>query len=132
MTKNYHMGANFLIKALSGKWKISIICALSLHPFRYNELLHYENDQNNGRVSKKVLTEQLSQLEEDGIIKKKVYPEVPPKVIYSLTTIGKDIARLLVKFNYLGEALATLNTDEITFDITASEVKRLHEEYHNK
>ena len=122
------MGTNYLLKVITGKWKVSIICALGLRDYRYLELLKYENDVNHTKISKKVLTEQLNQLEEDGIITKKSYGTIPPKVVYSLTTIGQELAKNLTNLNFLGEKLARVNPTNISFDIDAQQVKNLHKE----
>ena len=122
------MGTNYLLKVITGKWKVSIICALGLRDYRYLELLKYENDVNHTKISKKVLTEQLNQLEEDGIITKKSYGTIPPKVVYSLTTIGQELAKNLTNLNFLGEKLAQVNQANISFDINAQQVKNLHKE----
>ena len=126
------MGTNYLLKVITGKWKVSIICALGLKDYRYLELLKYENNVNHTKISKKVLTEQLNQLEEDGIVTKKSYGTIPPKVIYSLTTIGQELAKNLTNLNFLGEKLAQVNQANISFDINAQQVKNLHKEEQDK
>lgn len=63
---------------------------------RYNELLKLLPD-----ISDRMLSKNLKELEEDGIISRKVYPEVPPKVEYSLTDLGKEIHPIL-KAMFLG------------------------------
>ena len=126
------MGTNYLLKVITGKWKVSIICALGLKDYRYLELLKYENDVNHTKISKKVLTEQLNQLEEDGIVTKKSYGTIPPKVVYSLTSIGEELAKNLTNLNFLGEKLAQVNQANISFDINAQQVKNLHKEEQDK
>lgn len=122
------MGANYLLKVITGKWKVSIICALGLKDYRYLELLKYENNVNHSKISKKVLTEQLNQLKQDGIITKRSYGTVPPKVVYSLTPIGQELSKKLTNLNFLGEKLAQVNQANISFDIDAQKVKNLHNE----
>ena len=126
------MGTNYLLKVITGKWKVSIICALGLKDYRYLELLKYENNVNHTKISKKVLTEQLNQLEEDGIVTKKSYGTIPPKVVYSLTPIGQELAKNLTNLNFLGEKLARVNPTNISFDIDAQQVKNLHKEEQDK
>ena len=126
------MGTNYLLKVITGKWKVSIICALGLRDYRYLELLKYENDVNHTKISKKVLTEQLNQLEEDGIVTKKSYGTIPPKVVYSLTPIGQELSKYLINLNFLGEKLAQVNQANISFDIDAQKVKNLHNEKEQK
>jgi DNA-binding HxlR family transcriptional regulator len=75
---------------VSGKWKTLILVCLKLGPMRYGEL--------HRRVplpSHKVLTQQLRQLERDGIVTRKVFPAVPPKVEYSLSRYGKTLIPVL-------------------------------------
>lgn len=132
MTNNFHMGTNYLLKVITGKWKVSIICALGLRDYRYLELLKYENVVNHTKISKKVLTEQLNQLEEDGIVTKKSYGTIPPKVVYSLTSIGQELSKYLINLNFLGEKLAQVNQANISFDINAQQVKNLHKEEQDK
>lgn len=75
---------------IRGKWKAVILCHLADEPKRFLELQRITCG-----VSQKVLTEQLRELEEDGLIRKIVYPEVPPRVEYSLTDKGKELAPAL-------------------------------------
>jgi len=72
--------------ALSGKWKVLIVWHLSFETLRFAEI----RDLLPG-VSEKVLTEQLRQLEKDGILGRKVTPTVPPRVDYELTAAGRDL-----------------------------------------
>lgn len=71
-------------KLVSGKWSILIMHHLNDGTLRYGEL-----KRNLGDITQATLTKQLRQLEEDGLISRFVYPEVPPKVEYSLTELGK-------------------------------------------
>ena len=83
-------------KIISGKWKILILWYLTNKPLRFSELKRKLPD-----VSQKMLTNQLRSLEEDGLVLRKVYPVVPPKVEYSLSDIGKEIIPLLESmYNY--------------------------------
>lgn len=71
------------VQILGSKWKVLIIRNLRVRPWRFNEL-HKDLDG----ISHKVLTDSLRSLEEDGIVKRTVFPEVPPKVEYSLSELG--------------------------------------------
>lgn len=75
---------------LSGKWKMVILWYLSRRTTRFNEL-----QRKLPHITQKTLTLQLRELERDGIISRKVYPEVPPKVEYSLTKSGESIKPIL-------------------------------------
>lgn len=74
------------IGLIKGKWKCIILCHLKSNPIRFLELQRAAKG-----ITQKVLTEQLKALENDGIIERIVYPEIPPKVEYRLTEKGKDL-----------------------------------------
>lgn len=75
------------INVLSGKWKLQILWNIyNKKIMRFNEL-----QRALGNITTKTLTEQLRELEEQYIIKRIVYPEIPPKVEYSFTEIGKTL-----------------------------------------
>ena len=79
------------INILSGKWKLRILWNLYIKKVvRFNEL-----KRNLGNITTKTLTEQLRELEDKKIIKRTIYPEIPPKVEYSLTDIGNTIGPVL-------------------------------------
>ena len=75
---------------IANKWKILILRDLITGTKRYNELTRSVVG-----ISAKVLTENLRELESDGIIERKVYPEVPPKVEYYLTDKGNDLRPII-------------------------------------
>lgn len=75
---------------ISNKWKIIILRDLITGTKRYNEL-----NRSVVGISAKVLTQNLKDLEQDGIVNRKVYPVVPPKVEYSLTSKGEELKRVL-------------------------------------
>lgn len=85
-------------KHISGKWKIFILYKLSLSLLkRYTELR-----KELGAISEKVLSNQLKDLENDGLIHRTVYPVVPPKVEYSLTENGKGIIPVIIALRNFG------------------------------
>ncbi len=73
-------------KVLGGKWKIVILFKLKNGTMRFNEL--YKAIPG---ISQAILTNQLRDLEKDGVIKRKVYPVIPPKVEYTLSEIGQKL-----------------------------------------
>ena len=75
---------------IANKWKILILRDLITGTKRYNELTRSVVG-----ISAKVLTENLRELESDGIVMRKVYPEVPPKVEYYLTDKGNDLRPII-------------------------------------
>lgn len=84
------------VSAVGGKWKIAIIWGLRNGTVRFNEL-HRMLPQS---LSQSVLTKQLRELENDGLITRKIYHEIPPKVEYSLTQVGNALLPVIVE---LGE-----------------------------
>ncbi len=74
---------------IGSKWRLLIMIHLRVCPWRFNEL------QKTLKISQKVLTENLRAMEADGIITRTVYPEVPPKVEYSLSGMGESMLPIL-------------------------------------
>ena len=73
----------YTISVINGKWKIFILKELSGGPLRYGVLVRLVP-----KISPKVLIQQLRDLEDDGIIAREIFPEIPPRVEYSLTEKG--------------------------------------------
>lgn len=78
------------VALIGSKWKLLIIRNLRARPWRFNEL-----KKNLEGVSQKVLTDSLRSLEEDGIITRTVYPEVPPRVEYALSELGESMRPIM-------------------------------------
>ncbi|RSK37259.1 winged helix-turn-helix transcriptional regulator [Hymenobacter metallilatus] len=75
---------------LGGKWKLIIISYLAQRQVRFGQLA-----QRLSLISRKVLTEQLKELEEDGIVRREAFAELPPRVEYSLTERGQALLPIL-------------------------------------
>jgi len=75
---------------IGGRWKVIILHVLSKDARRFGEI-----NVRIPAISRKVLTEQLRELETDGLISRKQYKELPPKVEYALTDFGKSLCPLL-------------------------------------
>jgi len=84
--KKYNNPVELSLNIIGGKWKIPIIWNLKEGSQRYGELR-----KSLPKITHKMLTQQLRELEADEIITRKVYPVIPPKVEYSLTLLGKSI-----------------------------------------
>lgn len=78
------------VQLIGSKWKLLIIRNLRTRPWRFNEL-----KKSLEGISQKSLTDSLRSLEEDGLIIRTVYPEVPPRVEYSLSELGKTMRPIL-------------------------------------
>ena len=94
----------FAVNSISGKWKIPIIWQINEGKKRPSEFL-----RGIGNVDRRVLNLHLKELESSGILVKKVYNELPPKVEYSLTSIGEELVEILRKLNDWGENLIEKN-----------------------
>ena len=78
------------VQLIGSKWKLLILRNLRMRPWRFNEL---RRDLEG--VSQKVLTDSLRAMEDDGIITRTVYPEIPPKVEYALSPLGESMSPIL-------------------------------------
>lgn len=78
------------LKVIGGRWKVLILRELLVGMQRFNQL-----HRSLPGITQKMLTQQLRELEEDGIIHRQVYPQVPPKVEYSLTPLGASLNPVL-------------------------------------
>ena len=84
-------GYYYTLSLISGKYKMVILYALmEYQPVRFNELRRYLQ-----KVSDKTLSQQLKQLEADGLIRRHMYPQVPPRVEYALTERGQSLMAVL-------------------------------------
>jgi DNA-binding HxlR family transcriptional regulator len=79
-----------LIDLIGGRWKVLALWRLLDGPKRFTELKRLLPG-----VTQKMLTQQLRQLEAAGLVRREVFPQVPPKVEYSLTTTGEELRSLL-------------------------------------
>lgn len=86
------------LKVIGGKWKPVILCHLTDGTHRFGELKREMPE-----ITQKMLTQQLRELEQDAIIDRKVFTQVPPKVEYSLTEYGLSVKGLLNVMSEWGE-----------------------------
>ena len=84
---------------ISDKWKVLILRDLMPGSKRFGEL-----KKSIGSVSQKVLTAQLREMEQSGLLTRTVYPEVPPRVEYALTGLGRSLKPILDAMQNWGEA----------------------------
>jgi len=88
------------VNSISGKWKIPIIWQINEGKKRPSEFL-----KGIGKVDRRVLNKQLSEMIEDGILTKESFNELPPRVEYSLTEIGEKLVKILWQLNDWGKLL---------------------------
>lgn len=79
-----------VLSRLSNKWNVLVIRRLSVKTMRHSQL-----KRDIGNISQKMLTQTLRELERSGLIKRKIYPVIPPKVEYSLTELGGTLVEPL-------------------------------------
>ncbi len=97
--KYYNNPVELSLDIIGGKWKMPILWRLKEKTWRYGSL-----KKDLGKITHKMLTEQLKELEKDGLINRKVYPEVPPKVEYSLTEKGCTVIPIINSLRDWGES----------------------------
>ena len=84
-------GYSYTLSLISGKYKpIILYCLMEYEPVRFNEMQRYL-----GKVADKTLSQNLKELEQDELIVRTVYPQIPPKVEYSLTERGHSLVKVL-------------------------------------
>jgi DNA-binding HxlR family transcriptional regulator len=88
--KEYKRGIDVTLAVVGGKWKASILWHLAQETMRFSDLQRQFSD-----TTRKMLTQLLRELEADGLVHREVYPQVPPKVEYSLTAKGTTIMPIL-------------------------------------
>jgi DNA-binding HxlR family transcriptional regulator len=91
------------VQLIGSKWKLLILRNLLVRPWRFNELRKGLDG-----ISQKVLTDSLRSMEEDGIITRTVYPEVPPRVEYALSELGKSMRPIIKSMEDFGNYYKSL------------------------
>lgn len=96
----YNIPAEATLEVIGGKWKLLILCHLNCgpSPMRTSEL-----KKKIPNITQKMLTQQLRELEKDGIIKRTVYNQVPPKVDYEMSELGMSLKSLLDQLGEWGQ-----------------------------
>ena len=86
-------GYSYTLSLISGKYKpITLYCLMEYEPVRFNEMQRYIK-----KIADKTLSQNLKELEADELIHREVYPQIPPKVEYSLTERGRSLVEVLDK-----------------------------------
>jgi len=89
---------NKALNIIGGKWKLIILWHLAQSTLRFNEL-----EKRIDGITQKMLAQSLRELEKDGLISRKVYPVVPPKVEYTITAHGLSLREVLKELDNWGE-----------------------------
>jgi DNA-binding HxlR family transcriptional regulator len=96
-----HCPIEVALEVIGGMWKVIVVRELLAGTKRYSEL-----HRGLKHATHKMLSQQLRQLERDGVLDRKVYPQVPPKVEYSLTPLGRELGPLLDSMSAWGARVA--------------------------
>jgi DNA-binding HxlR family transcriptional regulator len=96
------------LKVIGGRWKVLILRELFHGVQRFNQL-----HRSLRGVTQKMLTQQLRELEADGLIHREVYPQIPPKVEYSLTPLGESLKPILDAMHEWGKNFAAKEKESI-------------------
>ena len=96
--QKYICSLDYAVSLIKGKWKAVIICHLNDQSYRFLEL-----QRKLSGVSEKVLTEKLRELENDALVERVSYPEIPPRVEYRLTSFGLRLFAVLNNLQLWGE-----------------------------
>lgn len=96
--KKYNISVEATLEVLGGKWKCVILCHLTHGKKRTSELKRLMPN-----ITQKMLTQQLRELEEDGVINRIVYNQVPPRVEYELSEYGQSLEGILSALCAWGE-----------------------------
>ena len=92
-------GFSYALSLISGKYKMIILyCLMEFKVVRFNEMQRYLK-----KISDKTLSQNLKELERDGLIRRIVYPQIPPKVEYSLSQKGLSLMAVLDQLCVWGE-----------------------------
>jgi DNA-binding HxlR family transcriptional regulator len=86
------------ISLIDGKWKCVVLFHLLRGTMRFNEI-----QRQIGGVTQRTLTNQLRELEDDGLIERKVYAQVPPKVEYTISPLGRSLEPILIALKGWGD-----------------------------
>ncbi|MBE9463810.1 winged helix-turn-helix transcriptional regulator [Dyadobacter subterraneus] len=94
---NDSCGMAYTLGVLGGRWKPAILCRLMHGTMRYGELKKLIEG-----ISERMLVTQLRELESDGIVRRKVFPEVPPRVEYEMTELGLSMRSVIAAMSDWG------------------------------
>jgi DNA-binding HxlR family transcriptional regulator len=114
---NYRCYVSVTLDIIGGKWKSLILWHLSFKTLRFSQL-----QRRLVKITQKMLTQQLRELERDGLIHREVYAEVPPRVEYSLTEAGESVVPILQRMYRWGKEYLTSSEEELEIDCPVEEL----------
>ena len=110
ITPRMNCAVDATMSVIEGRWKTVILCKLYMNgPMRFNQLM-----KDIEGISPRILTKQLKEMESDGIIARTSYPEIPPRVEYSITDKGLSLGPILQAMADWG--LKNMFSNRVTFD----------------
>ncbi|CAG5074729.1 hypothetical protein DYBT9623_05417 [Dyadobacter sp. CECT 9623] len=99
-------GMAYTLGVLGGRWKPAILCRLMHGTLRYGEL-----KKSIEGISERMLVAQLRELESDGIVRRQVFPEVPPRVEYEMTELGLSMQSVIAAMSDWGNMHRSLSQE---------------------
>ncbi|MBC1475377.1 winged helix-turn-helix transcriptional regulator [Listeria grandensis] len=109
---SFSCGADVTSSVIGGKWKLQILFQLMDKTIRFNEFRRLMPE-----ITQRMLTLQLRELEEDGVVHREMYHQIPPKVEYSLTDLGESlvpIVRAMCDWGFANEEAIITNRTILT------------------
>lgn len=111
-----------ILNRIGDKWSVMIVGYLARKTMRFNELRHAI-----GGISQRMLTLTLRNLERDGLVTRTVYPEIPPRVEYKLTELGRTLTEPLdALWNWAGAHQNEVQTARASYDAAHTEQAEHH------
>ena len=106
--------AEVTVNIIGGRWKLLILYHLFQGVKRFSEL-----QRSVSGITQKMLTQQLREMEKDGLVHREIYPQVPPKVEYSLTPLGESLRSVVDTMSRWGKMFndGTLERDALSLHI---------------
>lgn len=114
--QEYSCAMEAALSIISGKWKLTILNRLLDGPQRYSDIKKLIPG-----ITEKMLTQQLREMEDDGIVKRKVYPVVPPKVEYSFTDLGQELTGIFHSLSIWGKHFLPAESKKENMGLLVSE-----------
>lgn len=105
--KTYFCALELALELIGGRWKMMMLYQLRNGAVRSSELQRRMRD-----ISAKMFTQTARTLEKDGLIRREIFPVVPPKVEYSLTPLGESAVPAIMQIGFWGESLENNNSGE--------------------